>query len=314
MGLSMGLIQQVRYFPFVVPDGVFQASLPVGAGGSPLLALNQIASQQVWARLRALRALPQAGVGLTVAADGYQTPLVDTGGLGLLPPPAGWDARVWDVRALDSLTVRVANNTGAAVSNWWAAWSVEFAAVPLPVRARHATLYPPLTAADQGLLAEQAADPVAASTEPRTVPWILRNEFGPAIRQAVVLSQTLTVAPGTPALFVQEARTDAHECLVLTGLSVSPGSGTDGLTVVIGRDDEDAFYTTPAYPLGQAGALPWCLIAPRTLRISCTATTTVTGVALAATIWHVRLTPAIQARLGISVPAAVTQAEAVGAL
>jgi hypothetical protein len=314
MGLSTGFLDQVRYFPFLAADGTVLSSLAAGTAGYPLFQFSELAKKRRVARLRAWRATAQAGVGLTLTADSYGSPLIDTAALGLVPAPSALTGSVWDVRALNQLSGTVSNTTPNAVSPWWAAWAVEFDAVPLAEQAAHAEVYGSLTPDQARLVQEQAQDPVAAATEPHDLTWIIRNEYVPHIREAVILGQTLTVTPGNPALFVQEARQDAQEMLVLVGLTMSPGSGTDGLTLIIGRDDQDVFYETPAYPLGQAGFLPWFVQAPRLLKIQATATTTVSAVSVAAWIWHVRLTDAIRYRLDQGVPTPVAQAIEVGAL
>jgi len=316
MGLSTGFLKEVRYLPFLAPDGVVLPSLAASTVGYPLFSFTQLTKLARVARLRHVRALAEAGVGLTFTADSYSTPLVDTAAMGLVTAPIGLSGDPWTMRALNRLTGTVTNNTGSAVSNWWATWAVEWDTVPLALKARHTTDYGALTPEEQTLL-EQAGltGPEGQSTVPRDLTWIIRNEYVPHIREAVLLGQTLTVTAGAnPTLFVQEARQDANEMLVLAGLAISPGSGSDGLTLMVGLDDQDDFYTTPAYPLGQSGFTPWFIQAPRLIKLQATATTTVTNVSLVAWIWHVTLTDAIRYRLEEGAAAAVADQIEVGLL
>jgi hypothetical protein len=100
---------------------------------------------------------------------------------------------------------------------------------------------------------------------------------------------------------------------VLAGLSTSAGTGTDQLTLTIGIDSDDNFYKVAAYPLAQVGLVPCFVQAKETITIYAT-TQTAETVAVAAEIWHVALSPVIEARLQQAVPAAVTDAVEAGTL
>jgi len=311
MGLSTGLFQQLKYLPALLPDGLYLPSLAAGVANQALFSYTGLATLGRVARLRDLRTLAQPGVTVQVTADDYASSPIDTGALGLVPAPLGLATAPWQVGAGQKLVATAANLTSGAVSNWWARWAVE---VDLPNLADPQVLpgvpkppANPATADAQALL----QDPVQALQAPRPLGALIEAEYRPQIRDAVVLGQTLTLQPGTPALFIQEAVLNPQEILVWAGVAVSPGTGSDQLTLVVGVDDNDQFYTTLAYPLGQAGGwVPVFLQAQKVLKFSLVSQTAET-VSLAVGVWHVRLTDAIRYRLGQGVaPAVAAQIEA----
>ena len=172
-----------------------------------------------------------------------------------------------------------------------------------------------LTGAEQQLAAQAG---LTGSTPrgvlPRTFEWVVHNEFESQVTDSAVIGQALpTLVAGTPVLMAQDS---AHgdEALVIRSLYTTQGTGSDGLTMIVQVDDDDAFLQTPAYGLGVALPVEVFILASQQVSIYAVSTTSTNDVAMSAEIWHVRLTPEIRYRLGQSVASSVSQKIQVGVL
>ena len=306
------LTQRLRYLPALVPDGTTIASLAVG--GPPVAAFAYPSlNRQRLVTLRGLQHPNTAGVNLTVQADNYTSKPTDSTSSALwsaFNPTAG---HVWDVGALNRLQVNAQNGTTAAVDNYWLAANllVENPSVAQKIKwlGVGSLTAAEVTLADNAKLLGTHPRGVL----PRTFDWIRLNEYENQILDAIPAGQTLTVSTTTPTTFVQDSAT-GQEMLVLAGLAVSPGSGSDGLTVIISLDDDELSLQWPAFPLGSGKPMPMFLQAAKNVTISASATSAGVTASLSALIWHVRLTEEIQVRLGQITSGAVYDKIASGVL
>ena len=295
MGLTTGfLTETLKYLPALLPDVAGNAStVPIQVAGAPK-PLFQYAHlrQRRLVTLRGLQHMNTAGISLTVQADNYQSKSIDNSAAALwnaFSPTAGV---IWDASAWDSLQVNAQNLTAATI-NYWAAANI---LVEAPTLARMAK-YPGLVALTPAQMAEvQKLGIDGRGVLPRDFDWIRLNEYQNQIVDAVPLSATLPVS-GAPTTFAQD-NAKGNEMLVVAGIAVSPGTGTDALTVTFTLDDGDVELSYLAYALGSGHPVPMFLQAAQNVQVTITANTAEAGIQCSVLVWHVRLTDEIRVRLG----------------
>ncbi|MDA8118452.1 MAG: hypothetical protein M0Z85_00040 [Gammaproteobacteria bacterium] len=295
MGLTTGFITEtLKYLPALLPDVAGNAStVPIQVAGAPK-ALFQYSHlrQRRLVTLRGLQHLDTAGISLTVQADNYQSKSIDNSAAALwsaFNPTAG---AVWDTSAWDSLQVN-AQNTTADVINYWAAANV---LIEAPTLARMAKYPGTVTLTGRQLAEVQKLGIDGRGVLPRDFEWIRLNEYQNQIVAAVPLSTTLPVGVA-PVTFAQD-NAKGNEMLVIAGVAVSAGTGTDALTITFTLDDGDVVLSYPAYALGSGHPVPMFLQAAQNVQVTMTANTSETGIQCSVLVWHVRLTDEIQVRLG----------------
>ena len=295
--LNAGVItQRLRYLPALVPDGTTLATIAVGGPPVPAFSYPSLKQQRL-VSLRGLQHPSVSAVNLTVQADTYTSRSIDSVASALWQPFDPLAAHAWDASAWNTLQVNVQNGGTVVVDNYWLAANI---LVQNPIVAQKIKWYgsgsltpsETATADKAGLLG-----PHPRGVLPRTFEWIRENEYINQILDAVTAGQTLTVSTSAPTTFVQ-ANAGSREMLVLAGLAVSPGSGSDGLTVIVSLDDSELVLQWAAYPLGSGNPLPVFLQAAKNLSIQMVATTANVTASLSALIWHVRLTEEVQVRMG----------------
>ncbi len=300
--LTTGKFKALKYLPSMLPEAVNLASLASGTGQTQLWQYGNIqtASSNRLVTLRALQHVSSSGVNLFVAADKFGPPAIDTVGAALFGPEGTTLGPLFDAVATSRLIVSAQNQSGVTVDNVWANASV---LVERPSIAQLQKMQVTLTDAQQALATKYASG--ARGVLPRRFEWIRDNEYKTQIVDASIYADTLDVAAGASPTFFQVSA-DSGEMLVMAGLAVTAGSGTDGLTTLIQADDELAFLSVPNYPAGQGKPIPLFLQAAQQFIVTATATTAVNNVSIAALVWHVRLTDEISYRMGNT--SAVSQA------
>lgn len=313
--LTVGLLSRIELLPVMLPDAAV-ATLQPGVTPAAIFSYADLSRRGRVVRARHLNVQDPGTTGAAIlyaTADRVTPPPADAHALNtaaaLGPGVAHHEA--WDLQAADYLLLRAQNQTGSAATVWLN-WVVE---ADRPSIARLAQLGRPLDPRQEDLAKKYG---LTGSTPrgvlPRSLDWIIQNEYRNNILAASTVALTQAVAPGVPVSFVQMTP-PADACLVLTSLYVSPGSGADGLTLLYGVDGDNDLYSLPAYPLGSAGApVAHFLQARRQLNISCTATSTVAAVTMAAVVWQVRLTPEIEAHQGSVTAGEVAEKVEVGVL
>lgn len=314
MALTTGTIHQLRAFPALLPDGVYVSSFGTSTPQS-LVSLPDLHKPGRIARLRRLRTPADTGVTLTVTADAYTSPVIDTAAAMAASAPAGLVNDPWEVTAASKLIAAARNGSGAAVADWWATWLIEIDQPNAALQQQYPAVYPALSAEQAAAAqAEHLDDPAVRSLAPRPLQWIIDNEYRSQLRRSVMVGKTISLAAGgNPTTYVQAARQSPDEMLVLAGIVTSTGTGSDQLTLTIDLDEGSFTYDVLAYPLGQVGFVPLFLQAERLIQVRA-ATQTAEQISVAANIWHVGLTDAIRYALGNSVPTDITQPKVAGTL
>lgn len=302
MGLTTGFFgNTVKYFPALVPDGSYITSTAAHSALSPLFTLGNIQGTRKLLSLRSLQQASAQGMNLQLYADSYQPAILDAAAAALIAPddPTHYDA--WNAPCASRLQVSYQNTTGSTISDWWANWGVLAETPTLAQRLKLSPFLPALPGlnAKEMALAEKlgltGSDP--RGVLPRTFEWIVENEFRTQITDAAKYGQTLASVTSAGANFITELPRD-DEVLVLRAFMGSAGSGSDGLTWVIQVDENQTWLSVPAYPLGQGKPIPLFIIATEQVQISATSTSTVSNVSAVASIWHVKKSDEIRARIG----------------
>ena len=298
--ISAGLIEKLKFLPAILPDGTTVPSLASGAGATPLATYGNLQESGLLTSLRDLQVYRAATPGVTVSiqADNYSTPQIDSLALSLIDPRLDSHREGANLAGAQSLAVNAANATGSPVPLFWANWTLAAERPSIAQKIKFPEFFT-LSPEEQQLAAQAGlTGPNPRGVLPRTLSWIIENEYKTQIVDAVTLAQTLPVgATAAATLFIQEARR-ANEMLVLAGLAITAGSGADGLAIWIGVDTSDTFLQIPAYALGSGKPLRTFIQAGQQIKIQAASTTPIAAVSIAATIWHVRLTDEIRVRMG----------------
>lgn len=293
--LNAGVItQRLRYLPVLIPDGTTISSLAVGGPPVPAFSYGSLNGDRL-VSLRGLQHPATAGVNLTVQADTYTSKPTDSVASALWAAFDPLADHVWDTGAWNRLQINAQNGSLNAVADYWLAANL---LVESPSLAQKAKWGQTLTAAEQ-TLADKAGllGPHPRGVLPRTFEWVRLNEYQNQIVAATPAGQTLAVSTTAPTTFVQDNAT-GQEMLVLAGLATTPGSGTDGLTIIVSLDNGELSLQWPAFPLGTGHPMPMFLQAAKNIEVQALATSAGVTASINALIWHVRLTDEIRVRLG----------------
>lgn len=307
--LTSGFLRRTpKYLPAEVPDAV---SLSLAAQGAPqaIFQYGTLAADGRAYSLAGLATASTAGVNVAVTADGRGAAQLQSAAMALIPPTE-LPPRAWHADFHDRLQVTAANSTTAALSPWWALARIRILTPSIGLRLSQPGVWPALGAGDQALAAQFDLTG-SASTGSRWLDFagIRDRVYAPNIRMAAVYGKTVT-ATSAPTTVVQLSP-GAGELLVLRALAVSPGSGSDGLTVTLGVDEDSAFAAWPAYGLGNGAPVGCFIQATEQITLSLSASSS-TSATLAASVWAVHITPAIAARLKQTVSVAVADAVRAG--
>jgi hypothetical protein len=302
VALSTADLRAVKYLPALLPDATVIGSI----GSNTTATLFRYGNLKSTGRLISLRSLQfsqsataTAGLVLSLQADRYGsqlTPIASTLAFTSTNP-----STAWDLKAGQNLLQALVINAGtSALTNVGANWSIAVEAPSVAVKTVFGDLVGQgLTAREQQLAQQYGlTGPSPRGVLPRTLHWIVENEYRTQIVDAVVIGQALTSLPaGTEVLMGQEAARSG-EMLVIRSLWSTQGSGTDGLTMVVQVDDNKEFLEINAYGLGVALPAPAFIQAEQQVAIYALANSTVSNVVMGAEVWHVRLTDEIRYRLG----------------
>lgn len=307
--LTSGFLRRTpKYLPAEVPDAV---SLSLAAQGAPqaIFQYGTLATANRAYVLAGLSMASTAGVNVAVTADGRGAAQLQSAAVALLPatePPP----RLFHADFRDRLQVTAANTTTAALDPWWALARIRILTPSIGLRVGQPGVWPALGAGDQALATKfDLTGPGATGSRALDFAGIRDRVYAPHVRMAAVYGQAVT-ATSAPSTVVQLSPA-AGEVLVLRAMAVSAGTGSDGLTVHLGVDEDSQFASWPAYGLGNGNPVGCFIQATETITLSLSATTS-TGATLAASIWSVQITPAIAARLDQSVSTAVADAVRAG--
>ncbi len=298
MGLTTGLFGHLPFYPAVLPDATNIASWTSGGAATSVFDYEDVQTTGKLLRLRNLQlATPTTyPTSITVTADSYITPAVDAATIGKATVagaiPSAW-GNVHNAAAGRKLRATALNSTGGTITNQWFSWGVQVGRPTIAEKLLLPGLFP--VSSDERALADKYSIG-SRGVLPRTLDWIIANEFATQIVDAVVLGQVMG-ATTTRQTWIQESAR-ANEVLVLAGLWMSPGSGTDALTLQVGIDNNTNLYQVAAYGLGQGVPQPCFLMGRQQIVLQANANTTVSNVNVSAVIWHCRLTDEIRVRLG----------------
>jgi len=278
--ISAGLLEKLKFLPAILPDGTTVASLASGISATSLATYGNLQETELLAALRDLQAYraQTPGVTISVQADNYSTPQIDTLALGLIDPRLDSHREASNLAGAQSLAVNAVNATGSPVPLFWANWGLAVQRPSVAQKLKFPEFFS--LSPEEKVLAAQSglSGPTPRGVLPRTLAWIIENEYKTQIVDAVTLAQTLPVGTtAAPTLFIQEARR-ANEMLVLAGLALSAGSGSDGLALWIGVDTSDAFLQVPAYALGSGKPLRTFIQAGQQLKIQAASTSAIAAV------------------------------------
>lgn len=307
--LGAGFFSNLKMFPTLLPDAVV---INVTGGNPPVDVFSYPKLRDTGLLYRARYAQwsdpGSSGVNLTFAADGFVTNPLDAQAASAFDPFVdGWRETTkmqatgnlrWAIQSLAD-----ANNseTAPTLTNWWANWAVEVVRPTLAERIAFPAQLPPLTPAEADLAARfgLTGPNARADTMPRGLGWIVENEIRNNILDAYMVAENGATS-STSSLLVCQEQVRGDQCLFLAGISTSPGSGSDGLTVKIGIDsDTPSFWSAPAYGLCSGKPIRCLIPAEQSVTVELTSTAAVSKVQAAAVIWRVRLTDVLRARLGL---------------
>ena len=297
--LSAGYLKNLDKFPYLLPDSVNIASLASSSITlTTLFDYSGLKSSGLLVRPRYVQASNATGVKLEFVADDFRPKLTYSSALAEFNPFEDAFGETWNAPAGDFVQLLAQQNTGAAIDNFWANWSLEAFRPNVAQRLQlPGSLRAPTAAEEQ--LGQKAGlgGPQPRGVLPRTLDWIIDNEYRTQIVAIDLLTQVTDVDTGAPTL-IGQANAKGNEALVLAGLYTSQGSGTDGLSMLIGIDEDDGFLTVTAYGAGGGKPMRTFIQAASQIKIQASATATSDSVTMAAVVWHVRLTEEIKARLG----------------
>lgn len=298
MGLSTGFFgQTVKYFPCLVPDGSLQSSTAAHSALSPLFTFGNIQGTKKLLTLRDVQFNSAQGMNLQLYADGFQPAPLDAaaGALLVTNDPTAYDG--WNAPAASRLQLSYQNTTGSAITNWWSSWGV-LAEVPTYAQRLKFPLYLPRLSPQEQAMADKLGltGPDPRGVLPRTFEWIVENEFRTQITAAAKFGQTMSVTSAGANFFTDLPRD--NEILVMRAFMGSAGSGSDGLAWVFNVDENQTWLQFSAYAPAQGVPLSLFIISTQQITVSAVSTSTVANVSACATIWHVRKTDEIKARIG----------------
>lgn len=316
MALSTAFFRALKYLPALLPDATTFPTLATNTTPQTLFSYGNLRSTGRLVTLRSLQfqqsATDVAAALLIAQADSYSTPSVPVASI--LPQIAVRPDRPWRLPAAANRLQALIANPGSQLTNFAVNWTVLVEEPSIATKLKFPRAFG-VTASEQQLAAQAG---LTGSTPrgvlPRTFEWVVHNEFETQVTDSAVIGQALpTLVPGTPVLMAQDS---AHgdEALVIRSLYTTPGTGSDGLTMIVQADDNDDFLQIPAYGLGIALPVETFIIASQQVAIYAVSTSSTNNVAMSAEIWHVRLTPEIQYRLGQAVSPSVAQKLQVGVL
>lgn len=312
--LSTGLFKKLTKFPYLLPDAALIPSFAAGANPTLVFSYADLAGSGLLLRARDLQAASVAGVTLRPHADEFQPRPIDSAAIAALDPFRDAWRETSNLVAASLLQLNVANGTGATQDNYWANWGVEVWKPNVAQKLQLPGTFA-LDSAEQALAQSHGLNPpTPRGVLPRTLDWIMANEYANQILDAVPVAQTLAV-PGTGApVLVGQVNAAANEALVIAGFATSQGSGADGLTVWLGVDTDDSFLQIPAYPAGGGKPMLTFIQCASQAKIQASATSAVAAASIAAVVWKVRLTDEIAARIGKPASAQVVAKESAGVL
>lgn len=289
------LTEHLRFLPALMPDATVLTAIAGNSGAVQAFSYPSLRAKRL-VTLRALQHATTTGINLVATGDARRSKPIGSAADALWTPFNPMADHQWSVSAWNNLLVTAQNTTAATIDNYWMVPSLLVQAADVATKIKWGQ---PLTATDQALAKDAGlTGSHPRGVLPRTFEWMRQNEYQNQVLNAVPYAQTIALAAGGSPQTFAEASAQSHEVLVLAGLAVSPGSGTDGLTVIVSIDDGDLSLQWGAYALGQAHPTPWFLQATRNITVQMTSTDAVAAVHVAALIWHVRLTDEIRVRLG----------------
>lgn len=289
--LTSGLFKSLRHLPAVLPDA---ATVSLGANSVPT-PIFSYPGLKATGRLISLMSLQQGGVSgiqWSVQADGQVLGPYDAAAAALWDPSDPLHTMITRATVTGRLEVLAQNTTATAVDLLWSNASVLVQEPSIAEKLQYPSTFP-LTAGEKVLATKYglAQNPAL----PKSFREIIDTEYRPFVSSVVPLGKTLTTSSTLQA--VATVTPNAGEMLVLTGLAVSPGSGSDGLTVQVGIDEDTSLLQLPAYGLGSGKPVFLFIPATQMIQIALSSTTAVTA-SCSALVWHVRLTDAMRVRLG----------------
>lgn len=309
--LTSGFLRsQPKYLPAEVPDAV-NTTLAAQSAPAALFRYGTLAAGGRAYALGGLQLDSASGVVLSLSTDQASAPQLHTGAASLLStaedPP-----RVWHADFRDRMDLAAANPATSALSTWWATARIRILRPSVGLKLAQAGVWGPLDAGEIALARKfDLNGPAATGSRWLDFAGIRDRVYAPNVALAAVYGQTVTATSAPVSVVTVNAK--QGEILVLRALAVSTGSGSDGLTVTAAVDEDAAFASWPAWGLGHGNPVPCFIQATQQIQLSLSSTAAFgTSATLAASIWHVRITPAIAAHLGQSAPVAVMDAVRAG--
>lgn len=312
MSLSTGLFGKLPYYPALLPDSNNIASWTSGGAASTVFDYENLATTGTLIRLRNLQCKNPASypTAISLAADNYQANSVDASAINNAGLLGAWLETYGATAAQNRLMLTALNSTGSTITNQWFSWGIQVEEPNIAQRQQFPGAFGDLTADEEALATKYASG--SRGVLPRTLDWVIANEYKTQIVDAAVLGQN--IAAGTSTQTYAQDSVKAGEILVLAGLWCSPGAGTDGLAVTIGVDNNASLYTISAYGLGTGTMQPAFIQARQQIVLTAQANSSVSNVTVAGVFWHVRLTDEILARVGTPAELAQLQKTAPGTL
>lgn len=303
--LSTSFFRKVHLFPSLLPDATHLNVV----GGNPPTAVFSYQNLKPTGLLYRAR-FPQwmdpaaAGVNLLLSADGFSANPVDAQSAYALDPFVdAWreEAKLQATGHFGWSVQSVATSAGSAptVDTWWANWAVEVMQPTLADRLAFPAQLPPLTPQEQAL-AEKVGllgPNRRIGGLPRGLDWIIETEIKPNIIDAYPVAQQGNVSASSTLLVAQES-VRGDQLLFIAALSVSPGSGSDGLTVTVGIDSDDSYWNAEAFGLGSGRPVRCLFPATQQAMIQVGATSAVSNVQASGVVWRVRATDTLRVRVG----------------
>lgn len=295
-------LKQVKYFPEMLPDA---QSLTLNPGQNEVLALRTLGGL--------LLELRDLGVDSANAEAAYVQAVINGDKEQYTPltavlPPLLPDLDRWRVSAKSTLTYYLMSlYQGGQIANFRTLYNL---LVYQPTVAQKIKYGITLTAADRAI---DKALGITNSVNKGILPlqWDYMIEREEQVIDEATFATVIPAVTSTPqAAFQPIVSPASDQYMVLRSLAVSPGSGSDGLTVSIQRDLGPVYLSFPAYPLAQTlvyGPIKFRMPAMRQIVVNLSSTTTVTDVAIRVGVQFCNLTDIWKVRWGL-----LTQASAPG--
>ncbi len=297
MSLTTGILGTLPFYPALLPDAADINSFTAGGNATTVFDYEGLAGANVIARLRNLQTANNQKVALTVTADSYTANAIDAAAVNMAQSTYNaWGRTFGETAIQNRLLMTALNNSAGTITDQWFSWGVQVERPNIAQMQQFAADFS-LTAEQQALAEKYASG--SRGVLPRSLDWIIANEYATQITGGGVLGQTLNLTTSMQTAWQESV--GPNEALVLVGLAVTPGTYANNITLQVGIDNTANVYQITSFGLGSGAIQPCFLQAKQQIVIAANAGANVSNITVTPVIWHVRLTDEIRAHMGMPV-------------